>query len=343
VSSAADYAYLSTRVAILGDRRIRRDELARMVDEPLDRLDTLAGIPGLRELAEHPGDSTATLEQSLISRLLADAQVILRPLKGGDRRFVQFCMQWFELANLKALVRGKLSGLPDAAIREQVVDTRPFTTLAIDELLRTEDPAEMLRRLETTPYGDIARQARLIYEEKKDLFSLDAAIDRRYFLALQRRADGVERSQRLAVHALVGSLIDRFNLLWLLRYRFSYGISPAETWYLLIPVGHLLASERLVGLAQLGSFEDVLAGLPAPLKDLLAGADHVTEVENRLEQHNARVMESALHDNRNPLAAVFALFVLRDMEMRHLLALVKGRRLGFSSELIRFATAMTMH
>ena len=337
------YPYLNTRLAMFSSRRLSPAVLSRLVDEPIDTVEATAQLAGLKELADQGGTDTSHLEQVLLSRLLADTEVLLRPLQGGDRRFVRFCAQWFELGNLKALVRGKLSSLPDTEIRRQLVDTTPFTTLPIDDLLRTEDPAEMLRRLETTTYGDVARQARLVYEEKKDLFSLDAAIDRRFFIALQRRADNVHRSQRAAVRRLVGTVVDRFDLLWLLRYRFSYGISPAETYYLLVPAGRGLSAAALLSLSQLGSLEEVLNALPPRLREHLAGAATITEVENRLEALTYQVMRGAIGDIRNPIGRCFALFVLRDMEMRQLLALLKGRKLGLPAELIRFATALTVH
>ena len=118
---------------------------------------------------------------------------------------------WFELSNLKALIRGKFSGLPAQVIREQWVNTAPFTTLPAEALLRTEDPAEMLRMLEATPYANLARQARRTYEEHKDLFAVEAAIDRRYFVGLLNRARMVRQREQQAVLNFTGGLLDQFK------------------------------------------------------------------------------------------------------------------------------------
>ncbi len=337
------YAYFNTRVSLLAARLFGNATLETLIDQPQTPFDPTTGIPGLDDFMAREGVSSAPVEQALTTTILAELQVLLRPLQGPDRRFLHFCTHWFELGNLKTLLRGKLGGLGDAEVRQYLTDTAPFVSLPIEELLRSEDPAEMLRRLEATHYEDIARQARQTYAERKDPFFLDASIDRRYFVALHHRANELGDDQRAPVQRLVGCMIDRFNLLWLLRYRLSYNISPAETYYLLIPVGHALTSEHLTALVQMGSLGEVLAALPEPLRPVFEGAETLTEVENRMEQRTRGVMAATLGDNLHPMARAFAYAVLRDMELRQLLAVVKGRRLGFDPALTRFAASLTVH
>jgi V/A-type H+-transporting ATPase subunit C len=286
------------------------------------------------------GGRAASLEQGILDQVLRDLRVIARPVWAQERDLLVYGIHWFEMANLKTLIRGKFSGQPDQVIRDQLVDVGPFATLPVDELLRTEDPAELLRRLEGTPYADIARQARRVYEEQKDLFAVDATMDRRFFAELQRRARGVALSQRGAVLEVLGSVLDRFNLSWLLRYRFSYNLPPAEAYYLLAPAGRRLSADRLLALAQLGSLQEVLDALPPAYKGPLAGSETVNDVDDRLTHMLRSVASEHLRDNRHPVARAFAYIVLREGEMLRLLAVVKGRRMGLSTELIRFAARL---
>jgi V/A-type H+-transporting ATPase subunit C len=332
--------YLNARISMLASRLIPLDRLAAWVDQPAGETRTETDLLELGiELDEIGGDSV-DIEQALLSRLLEDVLIITRPLTGPERDFLVYGMHWFELANLKVLIRGKFSGRPEAEIRGQLLNIDPFTTLPTEELLHTEDPAEMLRGLEATPYADLARQARRAFEEHKDLFSLELAIDRRFFIDLQKRARAVDQSQRQAVMYLTGCTLDRFNLVWLLRYRFSYNLSPAETFYLLIPSGHRLDTARLEALSQLGSLEEVLDALPERLKETLSGAASITEVENRLEAQARLLLQGFVQDFRHPIARAFAYILLREIELRYVVAIIKGKRLGFAPTLIRFAIAM---
>jgi V/A-type H+-transporting ATPase subunit C len=337
IVSASRYAYLNARLSTLAARLIPPERLDLAIEQP-PRLEPGSEYGTTQEsfLAD-TGDQIATLEQDLLMNLWRDFLIITRPLSGVEHDFIVYGIHWFELANLKAVIRGKFSGTPDRDIREQLAGLGPFATLSLDELLRTEDPTELLRRLDDTPYADIARHARRTLEEQQDLFTVDADIGRRYYMGLQRRAREIAMDQRQAVMALTGFVLDRVNLLWLLRYRFAYNLSPAKTYYLLVPSTYRLTADNLQTLVQLSSLEEVLDALPAVMKQWIEGANTITEIEDTLEKKARQVGASALNDTRYPVARAYAYLVVREIEMRQILAIVKGRRLHFSPDLIRAA------
>jgi len=80
-------------------------------------------------------------------------------------------------------------------IRVDLLDAGLFTTLPVEQLLRTEDFSELLRLLEATQFADIARQARVAFETEHDLFAVDATVDRRYFNGLREHALRIEKNQ----------------------------------------------------------------------------------------------------------------------------------------------------
>jgi V/A-type H+-transporting ATPase subunit C len=335
--SGARHAYLNARVSIFAGRLL-----------PAERFEALVAQEGFESpewgdvgtFLAPDGPDPVRLEQTLLSRIWNDFQVLARAARPEERALLAYGFHWFELMNLKALIRGKLSGLPEKIIREQILDLGPFASLPVDDLLRSEDPAEMLRRLETTVYSDIARQARRAYEDHKDLFTVEATIDRRYFAELLARVRMIGGTEQAAVHELVGKVLDRFNLTWLLRYRFSYNLPPAEAYYLLAPAGRQLSAERLLALAQLGSLEEILNALPQEMKDLLTGVASISEADNRLDGIMLDAAGRALKNAAHPVARAFAYLIVRDGEMRRLMAIVKGRRMGLPADLVRFAARL---
>ncbi len=333
--ASARFAYINTRISTMVERLISPALFNELIDQP-----GAAGMAALEQLNLTVPDTSAALEQLLLTRLLDDFQILTRPIIGPERDFLEYLVRWFELTNLKVIIRGKYSGEPDHSIREKLMDIGPFAILPTDELLRTEDPAEMLRRLETTPFSDFVRQARKAFAERQDLFALDASLDHRFFCGLRRRAGAVAEGERAAVRDIMQALLDRFNLLWLLRYRFSYHLSPAETYYLLVPTGHDLDSDKLFALSQLSSFSEVIMALPQRLGKMLLGVKTFTEVENCLVQHTERVARRHLGDIRHAIARAFAYLLLREIEMGRLLAILNGKRLGFHHDKIRFAAGL---
>lgn len=316
------YAYLNARVSILASRLLASEALERLV--------------GGESVTVPDGGSIETGD-TLVQRVLTNFAVVVRGADGTDRDLLVHMTRWFELANVKALIRGKIAGLPADALREHLLPLGIFSTLPLESLLRVEDAGELLRRLETTPYADVARHARNTLEQGGQLAAVDAAIDRQYLTGLRKRAAAVARVERTAVQALADVVLDWTAIVWLLRYRFAYGFSPAETWYQLVPSERALTGERLQRLVQLDSAGRVLEALPPTIAARVEGATSVAEMENKLERDAWQRFEAALHRPGAPLARAFA-YVLRGwMELRRVSAIQKGHDLGLAPDLIRFA------
>jgi len=323
-----DYAYINARVSIFAGRLFSEKRLTELFNQPLSPA-SLAKGGEWGELEDLLSDSTVDhtlIEQAWLMRMFADFKVLIRPLSGAARELLMYWFHKQDIANLKTIVRGKIAGLDASAISAQLLELGALSALPIEQLLRTEDIGELLRRLENSPYGSIARQARRVFEKEHQLYSLDAAIDRHYLLGFVQRVRALDSQQQLS--PLVGIVMDRFNLLWLLRYRFAYHLSAAETYYLLVPTPYRLNRTRLQSLVELNSLPEVLEDLQEPFYSLLQEADNAFVVDQRLIKETRRVAELTLRLRSFTLAKVFAYVLLREMEMQRVMAIIKGKRLN---------------
>ena len=338
--SSFSSAYLDTRLNLYAGRLVRFPQLVKFVEYDLERiLAELQAITGASYEVDH--SISPRVESQLFSRALQDFLVLIRPFSGSERRFFQFAIRWFELVNLKVLIRGKFSGVDSAEIEAQLVELGDFADLPVRKLLETDDPYEMLRLLETTAYAGIVGQARRVYEEQgNDLFLLDATIDRGFFIDLYQRTRFLQPRDAEFIDQVMGGLLDRFNLLWLLRYRFSYGLSPAKSFYLLTATGKKLHSGELMRLARMDSPAEIVDGLPRPYRSLLANRTSISTMETAMEYYSLSIAADMLHDKSNLLARTFSYVLLREAEVRFLQALIKGKQLGFDSALIRQAVGV---
>ena len=179
---AAQFAYFDARISLYARQLFTTEELYAFVDHLYDE-NREGGFQ-----SSEPLQYTGELDQSNVTVLLSELAVLIRPLSGAARELLNYWAHRFELGNLKTIIRGKMANQPRSAIERQLQDMGAFTSLPVDELLRSDTPAELLRRLEQTPYAEIASRARHLLEEGEALFALDAALDRRYFAGLARRA-----------------------------------------------------------------------------------------------------------------------------------------------------------
>jgi V/A-type H+/Na+-transporting ATPase subunit C len=332
MNTASSDSYLSTRIDLMVQRLLDDSVLNRIVASDLEQLPALIQTV----LPEHNLDIPIPQLRWLITRsMYLDFQLLLRPLNGNKRRFLKHAIRWFELANLKVLIRGKFAGVTESELQVQLVNLGEYADLPVKTLLETDDPFEMLRLLEQTAYGGIVRQARRVFDEQgHDLFSLDSAIDRNFFVELSTRARFLSNEEQMHLNNVLGILMDRFNLLWLLRYRFSYGLSAARSYYLLTASGKSLQSSQLMKLASKGSLAEVIEELPPVLKKKLSAVHNIFEVEQIMEQYYQSAAKKGLSHHYSDMTRLFSYLLLREAETRYLLAIIKGKQLGFSEELI---------
>lgn len=333
-------AYLNTRVSLFSGRLWQAgdyDALMRVAEADIGDALNRRGLPQLARGFD--SRDPLSLEQRIIAEVLDETRVLLRPLHGAERAFLIYWTERFEVTNLKTLLRGKMTGERPAALLARLTPMGAFGRLDTQALAHAEDVTELLRRLEAGPYAGIVRQARRAFEDSRDPFILDAALDRHYYEGLVRRAQPLEDALGPPMRKLMGALIDRINLVWLLRYRFNYNLPPAQVYFLLVASRYALPSTMLRELAALGSFEAVLAALPAPLRARLADAADIPALFARMDGSAAELAGRILHAGAPPLARAFAYLLVRERDLRAVRAILRGRHLGLPSGDIRLAIA----
>lgn len=340
--SFAHQAYLNTRVSIMATRLFDLVQIAAMAEEDLQTLARRFGLAPILDQGLSSRAKSRAVEQALIRTLLSELTLLIRPMRPQERALVLSWGRLFALTNLKTLIRGKLYDLDREEIAENLYELPSNVRLDLPykDLFRAENVLELLRQLERGPYHLIARQAREIYEQRREPFALEATIDQRYFADLVRQVTQFDGTNLQPLQALIGALLDRADLMWLLRFRFSYGLSPSETFYQLVPSFGLMHRERLLALVDLDSFESVLDALPSPLHELLAASANFIDVQKRTGTWLYREALRILRHSRSAVARALAYLILRQMDLQLLFALLQGGLLELPRDLVRIAVEL---
>jgi V/A-type H+-transporting ATPase subunit C len=342
MTTAADQAYLNTRVSVMATQLFDPMLVAALCEQGLGQLAERFALESVLDEQLPARTRSRAVEQALINTLLSELTILIRPMNATGRALVRNWGRKFALANLKTLIRGKLYDRDRKEIRDNLYDLPSRVRLPDqDGLFRAENVLELLRQLEGGPYSLIARQAREIFEQRREPFALEATIDQRYYMGLVRQVMQFHDDNQQPLRLLVGALLDGVNLLWLLRFRFSYKLSPSETFYQLVPSPRLMHRERLLRLVNLESFERVLSALPPPFEVLLAGSANLVDVQRRVGGHLRADALRILHHGRSAVARALAYLILREMDLLLLFALVQGRLLGLPQEVIGIAVELT--
>jgi V/A-type H+-transporting ATPase subunit C len=334
MGSIRDQAYLKTRIGVFAARLFSPADIARFKGMPLAQLGKAFDLlPIIEEPLELPQKSRL-VEQALLSKIMFELSVLLRPASGRSRGLLLYWPRKYELYNLKTLIRGKLNDLGMEEIRDNLHDLPENISLPHESLLQAENVLEMLRRLEQGAYAIIARQARHVYEEKNEVFSLDAAIDRLYYTGIMRHLNMTNSHDKHGAKKLIGVMIDRQNILWLMRYRLVYRFSSSEAYYLLIPTGGRMQRDSLMILANLDSLEAIIEQLPEPFRKLLLEVTDITQARQRLDTFVALEMRKLIRHSPDAVLSALAYLIAREIDLRQIYAIIQGKMLKIDPQLI---------
>ncbi|MCB1757122.1 MAG: V-type ATPase subunit [Gammaproteobacteria bacterium] len=329
-------AYLNTRVSLFAARLLTPRQFDELVDCPDAELPEWLLRHGLDTMVRNSGDDPSA-EQRIGAALLREIAILARPLRGGQRGFIDDWTRRYEISNLKSLIRGKLMQQRPAEIAASMIDLGHFARLPIEQLLHVEDLPELLGALEHTVYKDLARSARQTVEMHRDPFMLDAMLDKCYYEGLIGRVRPLEMQEGEDFRSLIGDMIDRINLMWLIRFRFNYGLPPAQAYFLLVHAPYHLRSELLQGLARQPDLAALRSALPRHWRSRLDGAETPIQVFAALEEDSIVFNQRLLRHSSSAMTRVIAYIQLRERCLRRVLAVVRGRRLAMATPTIRHA------
>jgi V/A-type H+-transporting ATPase subunit C len=186
----------------------------------------------------------------------------------------------------------------------------------------------------------MARHAREVYEERHSLFDLEAVLDSRYYRGLIDRYKSLNGNDRDSLRRLMGTFTDQINLVWLLRYRFVFGLASPHAYLLLIPPGYSLKRSHLLSLVQMETMENVFQSLPPPLDADVGNATSIIEVEKAMTKRTHRIAERVLRHTGFNLARALAYLILRERQILKVHVLLKGRVMKLDEESIRIAARL---
>ncbi len=335
--SSRHNTYLHTRVSILSGRLLDPQESQELPQLSLEQIGQRYGMESILETSIPGPIRNRAVERALISILMNELTLLIRPMYGEARDLVLYWARKFELYNLKTLIRGKLNRLDAKSIEDNLYLVPDALTLPHRSLLRTESVRELLRQLEQSPYRVIAGQARQVYEQRHEPFALEATIDQSYYAGLVKRTQAMQGMDHKEMQQVVGLQLDQLNLMWLLRYRFSYGLSASETYYQLVPSTRKLHRSVLLGLVNLDGFDKVIETLPQPLDRLTEGTTSAVEVEKRMEAYSATRLRKLLRHSPSSVARALAFLVLREMDLKKLFATIQCKVLELDPVLLNYA------
>lgn len=242
----------------------------------------------------------------------------------------------FEVDNLKAVLRGVVTGASWDQVRYVLFPLDTFTVLPAQAMVEAQSVSKAVGLLRNTPYYDTLSHAMERYTAEQSLFPLEVALDLDYRRELWRDVNQLPGQDRDQALRIVGSLIDIDNLMWAIRYRVYHHLSEEEIINYTVPFGYQVRDEDIRAIAAGADISQVVMRVYPDLVDvsplLREPQRRLSELELRLQQHIVEQCRAAFIGYPFHIGIPLAYVLLNELEIQDLTVLIEAKSLQIPSE-----------
>ncbi len=196
------------------------------------------------------------VEKLLIQSLYKDYSKLYRFGNQHVRNFLLFYLRQYDINLINYCLRITSNSYPepfDLAHKRAFFDR--YSTISIDKLITSTTPEELVEQLQGTEYYKPLK--RLQETSDPTLFDYNLALDLYFYSKFWRNRKKFLSSKELVFFTNeIGSKIDLLNLQLIYRSKKFYGLSPSETYALLIPANYHLSNEQIQSMVEAATMEE---------------------------------------------------------------------------------------
>lgn len=279
------------------------------------------------------------VELQIRSRLADAFQSVIHMAPGDTRPLLVQLYRYYEVNNLKAVLRGVVTEASLDRVRVALFPLGPSTVLPVEAMVEAKNVAAAVELLRSTPYYDVLSFAMKRYTSEQSLFPLEVALDLEYWRKLWQEARGLLGQDQEQALRVIGSLVDMNNLMWAIRYRVYQGLSEEELINYTLPFGYRVHDEDVRAVAAGADISPIIErtypGISDPAALLQEPRTGLPRLELALKRHLMQRCLAAFVGSPFHIGIPLAYLVLSDLEMQDLIVLVEAKAAHLADEVFR--------
>jgi V/A-type H+-transporting ATPase subunit C len=273
---------------------------------------------------------TARRAAYLIRGRLTDAyQSIIQTAPAYARPLLIQRFRYFEVDNLKAVLRGIITGASWDRVRFVLFPLGTYTVLPAQEMVEAGTIPAAIELLKGTPYYETLSHAMKRFSTEQNLFPLEVALDLNYWRELWKDMKDLPSEDRTQAMKIIGTLVDTTNLMWAIRYREYHHLSEEELINYTLPFGYHVRDEDIRAIAAGADIAQVVKRIYTDLGDVDALLQDPRKGLPLLElELKHKVMEqciSAFVGNPFHIGIPLAFLQLLEMEIQDITVLLEAK------------------
>jgi V/A-type H+-transporting ATPase subunit C len=333
VSNASRYAVVNARGRVLYSALLSPSVFTRLSEAP--DLETL--IRSLKETVYGPylaevEDKSLTPRRVVyqVKGRLADNYLsLLRSVPSRTRPLLTQVYRHFEVDNLKAMLRGIVSGSSWERVRYTLFPLGSFTVLPGQEMVEAGSVEPAVELLSQTAYYATLSHAMERYTTEQSLFPLEVSLDLNYWRELWEDVNRLSGRDRVQALHIIGSLVDMNNLMWAVRYRVYHHLTEEEVINYTLPFGYQVKDDDIRAIAAGADIVQVVHSLYPGLPDVESLLQEpqagLPQLELQLQRYVADKCRAAFVGYPFHVGIPLAYLILNEYEIQDLTVLLEAK------------------
>ena len=342
----AQAPYTYARISVMKSKLLRKDDYNKLMKMKLnDIVKFLQESDYRKEIDEMTVNYSGIelVELALNKNLVKTFQKLKRIAEYPDlRAIMEKYMEMADVWNIKTILRGKFMGEKDERIKDLMMPIGKFDERFFDELIKKDSIEDIIKSLKFLSKEQI-NDAMNMFKETKSLFAVENMLDANYYSGSAAFADSIPKQGVNFMEFMQGG-IDITNIKTLLRLK-KEGIDKEDIEGFLIINGARIHKAMLSKLARAESLDSLISmlqkidiGYGKSFREIFDSYDRskkdITKIELKLNKFLLDRAIMLLHMHPLSIDVILGYMFAKDIEIKNLRTIIKGRQLGLKDEFI---------
>ncbi|MCZ7400696.1 MAG: V-type ATP synthase subunit C [Candidatus Methanoperedens sp.] len=331
-SHTVKYAYIVARVRAMKGKLIPKDMFPKFINMEIPEITRFIGESEYKKDVDELGKKykgTDLFEHALNQNLALTYRKLMEVSQDEANYLITEYLRYWDIWNIKTIIRGKFSGASEEEILEDVVSAGQLRYRDLTEFIKIQTVEGVIAALAKTPYYPA------LVGYKGVLADIENSLDKLYYSGLVEA--GIASKDKY-FSKFLRTEIDLKNLKTLFRMKRA-GLEREEIQKLLIPGGMELKASDLSRLSSL-PFPEFVRALEEfsyweAIRDISNDMNSLTNIETRLDKYG--ILYACRISYYYPLSILPVLdyIVSKKIEVDNLRMIVRGKETKLSEDTIK--------
>jgi len=263
-------------------------------------------------------------------------EIIRDNLPQRSQYFIDLIFSWYELINLKTVLRGINFSGDWNTIKHLLVPMGKYKSLPFELMVASGSIDNAILMIKDSKYYTTLMTAKHRFLLEETLFPIEVLLDLEYWQKVWDEIENLPDIDQKAVRPIITRIIERNDLIWAARYRFFYHLTESEIINYTLGIGTKVNDSIIRQVAQGKRLAEVIGEIYPNLTGKVSSAQgegqQLSLWEIELTREIARVCSSTFSAQPFSLAPALAYILILEYEIQDLVLLIEAKASGVTSE-----------